>query len=147
MLINNQFNWRNSPFVIHGRSWITRFLFLAKTMDHAKNSGFSKLWLLWRSSVAFFFVRRGSVVLCTAVKWTLVHTLYLLIFLFLCRWTSCLFIQTISYFYRTQSNRQTIFNPLSDCNTENIYVSVRYYNIAEKKLQVHIFRDVNFPYL
>lgn len=134
--------------ICHSREKLNHEIFIFSE-DHGSRQEFwiFQIVITMTQFSRFFFVRRGSVVLCTAVKWTLVHTLYLLIFLFLCRWTSCLFIQTISYFYRTQSNRQTIFNPLSDCNIENIYVSVRYYNITEKKLHVHIFRDVNFPYL
>lgn len=124
ILIDNQFNWRISPFVIHRRSWITRFLFLAKTMDHAKNSGFSKLWLLWRRSLAFF-VRCGSVVLCIAVQWTLVYTLYLLIFSFFTGGQPANYLYKQFHFSQSSNQPKNIFNPLSDCNTEYITCTCR----------------------
>lgn len=135
ILIDNQFNWRISQFIIHGRSWITRFLFLAKTMDHAKNSGFSKLWLLWRSSVAFFCPSRfRGFVYCNEMN-TCIYIVFTYIPFSL--EVNQLIIYTNNFIFSENSNQPTnIFNPLSDCNTGyiHVYVTIRNYNIAEKKL-------------
>lgn len=135
ILIDNQFNWRISPFVIHRRSWITRFLFLAKTMDHAKNSGFSKLWLLWRRSLAFFCpLRFRGFVYCSAMN-TCIYIVFTYFFLFHWRSTSWLFIQTISFF-TAQTNRkissihcQIVILSILHVHV-GLYVSIRNYNMA-----------------
>lgn len=128
-------NWRISPFVIHRRSWITRFLFLAKTMDHAKNSGFSKLWLLWRRSLAFFCpLRFRGFVYCSAMN-TCIYIVFTYFFLFHWRSTSWLFTQTISFF-TAQTNRkissihcQIVILSILHVHV-GLYVSIRNYNMA-----------------
>lgn len=135
ILIDNQFNWRISPFVIHRRSWITRFLFLAKTMDHAKNSGFSKLWLLWRRSLAFFCpLRFRGFVYCSAMN-TCIYIVFTYIPFSL--EVNQLIIYTNNFiFHRAQTNRKI---PSIHCQIVilsilhvhvGLYVSIRNYNMA-----------------
>lgn len=82
------------------------------------------MWLLWRRSLAFF-VRCGSVVLCIAVQWTLVYTLYLLIFSFFTGGQPANYLYKQFHFSQSSNQPKNIFNPLSDCNTEYITCTCR----------------------
>lgn len=137
ILIDNQFNWRISPFVIHRRSWITRFLFLATTMDHAKNSGFSKLWLLWRRSLAFLSVAVPWFCVLQCNEHLYIHCIYLF-FPFSLEVNQLIIYTNNFIFHRAQTNRKissihcqiVILSILHVHVHVGLYVSIRNYNMA-----------------